>query len=277
MNPNMTIVTAFFDVGRGDVPPVVRGRQVPAYQKRTFDEYFYYFNMLAAMKNDMVIYTEPRFVDTINKLRSNHGNVKNTRVVVYENGLESFDFITKLLENTLNSEEYVSKIDNPHLIEYWNAKYNLVNFLKSHFVAQAYENGFINTNKAAWIDFGYVRTPNSLPPSLVWDYDFDVNKIHLFNLKDIEPERPVEDIIKTGDVYIMGCHIVAGSHMWSRLKDLVFDNVAGLLERNLTDDDQTMLLLSYLQESNIFELHSVDPSNWFIIFNKFNKLREANV
>ena len=277
MNTNMTIVTAFFDVGRGDVPPVVRGRKVPSYQKRTFDEYFYNFNMLASMKNDMIIYTEPRFVDTINQMRASYGNVENTKVIVYENALESFNFVTEELNKVLNSEEYVSKIDNPHLIEYWNAKYNLVNFLKSHFVTQAYENGFIKTSKAAWIDFGYCRSPNTLPQSLYWDYDFDVNKIHFFNLKDIEPERPVEDIIKTGDVYIMGCHIVAGSHMWSRLKDLVFDNVANLLKRNLTDDDQTMLLLSYLEEPNIFELHPVDPSNWFIIFNKFNNLRDVNV
>jgi len=225
----------------------------------------------------MIIYTEPKFVDIINQIRASHGNVENTKVIVYENGLDSFNFISDMVQKVLDSDEYVSKIDNPHLIEYWNAKYNLVNFLKSHFVSQAYENDFIKTSKAAWIDFGYCRHSSTLPPSLYWDYDFDVNKIHLFNLKDIEPQRDVVDIIKTGDVYIMGCHIVAGSHMWSKLKDLVFDNVAELLQRNLTDDDQTMLLLSYLKDPTIFELHPVDPINWFIIFNKFNNLRDANV
>lgn len=272
---NTTIVTAFFDVGRGEVPSVIRGRQVPAYQRRGFDEYFYYFNILAAMKNDMVIYTEPKFVDAVKKIRDQHGNTDNTKIIVFENGLDSFKQLIDSMEKVLNSDSYINMVDNPHLIEYWNAKYNLVNFLKSHFVSHAYDNDHIKTNKAAWIDFGYCRQPTTLPPSLKWDYDFDVNKIHLFTIKDVEPQRPVEDIIKTGDVYVMGCHIVAGSHMWARLRHLVFDNVSKLLERNLTDDDQTMLLLSYLQDPEIFEIHSVDPSNWFIIFNKFNKVRDV--
>jgi len=271
---NTTIVTAFFDVGRGDVPPVVRGREVPAYQRRTFDEYFYYFNMLAMIKNDMIIFTEPKFANAIAQIRDSHGNKEQTKIIVYENGLDGFKDLTDAMEVVLNSEDYINSVDNPHLIEYWNAKYNLVNFLKSHFVAHAYEKELIETPLTAWIDFGYVRNQQTLPPSLMWDYDFDVNKIHFFNLKDIEPERPVEDIIKTGDVYIMGCHIVAGSHMWSRLQELVFGNVDKLLRKNLTDDDQTMLLQSYLEDPNIFELHSVDPSNWFIIFNKFNNIKE---
>ena len=98
----------------------------------------------------------------------------------------------------------------------------------------------------------------------------------MFTLRDIEPERPVKDIIKTGDVYTMGCHIVAGSHMWKKLRDLVFENVEKLLDQNLCDDDQTMLLLSYLDEPESFELHPVDPSSWFIIFNQFNELRNVN-
>lgn len=273
---NSTIVTAFFDTGRGEVPSVIRGRQVPGYQRRTFDEYFYYFNFLASMKNDMIIFTEPRFADAINQIRASHGNLENTRVLVYDNGLDDFKELLDAMNIVLNSDEYVNMVDNPHLIEYWNAKYNLVNFLKSHFVTQAYEQGLIKTDIAAWIDFGYCRNYESLSPSLKWDYDFNKDKIHLFNLRELEPQRPVEDIIKTGDVYIMGCHIVAGSHMWSQLRDLVFDNVNELLDRNLTDDDQTMLLLSYLKNPNIFELHPVDPSNWFIMFNKFNKLRDVN-
>ena len=133
----------------------------------------------------------------------------------------------------------------------------------------------IKTPRAAWIDFGYCRNPQSLPPSYMWDYEFDNNKIHLFTLRDIEPERPVKDIIKTGDVYVMGCHIVAGSHMWSKLSELVFGNVRKLIDVNLADDDQTMLLLSYLEDPSIFELHPVDPSNWFIMFNQFNDLKNV--
>lgn len=268
---DITIVTAFFDVGRGRIPARVNGRPVPAYQRRSNETYFEYFNMLAAMKNDMVVFTQPEFLDAVLEIREKHGLADKTEVVVYADfDFEEYYGMLERMNAVMQSEEYISKIDNPELIEYWNAPYNLINYMKSHFCTHAIELGLVNTEKVAWIDFGYCRSMQTLSSNCEWDYDFDKDKIHLFNLKDINPDRPVENIIKTGDVYIMGCHIVAGTHMWPKLKELVFGNANKLLDQNLVDDDQTIMLLSYLEKPELFELHPVDPSNWFIIFNKFN-------
>lgn len=269
---NITIVTAFFDIGRGSLPAQVNGRPVPAWQQRSNGTYFQYFNNLAAMKNNMVVYTQPEFEDAVRETRRNHGLEDKTIVeVVDDSFFERYEDLLVRMNTVMTSEEFISKVDNPELIEYWNAPYNLINYMKSDFCSNAIEMGYVDTDKVAWIDFGYCRSPQTISPNREWDYDFDVNKIHLFNLKPIEPNRPVEDIIKTGDVYTMGCHIVAGKHMWGQFYDLVFGNVNKLLDQNLCDDDQTMMLLSYLEKPELFELHAVDPSNWFIIFNKFNK------
>ena len=268
---NMTIVTAFFDIGRGNLPSEMNGRPIPAYQQRSTETYFNYFNNLAAMRNPMIIFTQPEFAEAIEQTRRNHGMENHTHVVVYTD--EDFEVYTDLLirmNEVMQSEEYISKIKNPELIEYWNAPYDLINYMKSHFCAHAVAKGLVYTDLLAWIDFGYCRTPQTLSPNREWYYNFDKNKIHLFNIRDIEPERPVEDIIATGDVYTMGCHIVAGTYMWKEFRNLIFSNVEKLLDQNLVDDDQTIMLLSYLEKPELFELHPVDPSNWFIIFNKFN-------
>ena len=40
----------------------------------------------------------------------------------------------------MNSEEFISKIVNPELIEYWMADYVLVNIFKAEYVQDAIEN-----------------------------------------------------------------------------------------------------------------------------------------
>ena len=44
-----------------------------------------------------------------------------------------------------------------------------------------------------------------------------------------------------------------------------------LLKNNLIDDDQTVLLMSYLSRPELFELHKVSPSDWFVAFKEYNE------
>ena len=268
---DITIVTAFFDIGRGNLPKEKHGRVLPHYQHRSLDTYFDYFNLLAKIKNRMVIYTTQDMVDKIIKVRSNNGLIDKTKIVVLPTYLpDEFKFTKTLIEEIMNSPEYYGKIDNPQLIEYWHSDYVLVNIFKSLYVTDAIEKGFVETDLVAWIDFGYVRTPDSLPKSLEWSYPFDKEKIHFFNMRDIEPERTIDSIIYTGDVYIQGCHIVAGTKMWDTLKDLVMKNLNCLINYKLIDDDQTLLLMSYLTDPEKFELRYNSPHDWFRIFKDYN-------
>jgi hypothetical protein len=146
----------------------------------------------------------------------------------------------------------------------------LVNIFLFFYVANAIDSGLVKTDLTACIDFGYCRTDTTVLPCNKWSYDFNTDKIHLFNIRPIEPERPIDSIIYTGDVYIMGCHIVAGTKKWEYFRNLVFGCLSKLIEHNLIDDDQTLLLMAYLTNPAEFELHSVDPEDWFIIFKNYN-------
>ena len=169
-----------------------------------------------------------------------------------------------------NNTEYQAKI-NPSQIknpEYWNADYVLVNLLKSAFVNRAMP--FVDTELVAWLDFGYCRDENTLNGVELWEYPFDKEKIHFFNIKDWVEGTYIQDVIANNDVHITGPCIVADKKMWPTLEALVHHSINELLKNNLIDDDQTLLLMSYLQKPELFELHPVSNQDWFVAFRDYS-------
>lgn len=268
MANSITIVSAFFDIGRGSMPKEKNGRVIPDYQHRSNDKYFEYFKNLAKINNDMVIYTTEEFESKI--LEARKGSSKKTIVVVLDSYVVDGDYNPKnKIELIMNDLEYVSKVNNPQYIEYWNADYVLVNLFKSFYVSDAISRGHVNTELAAWIDFGYCRTGEEIQFENEWLYDFDPEKIHLFNMEEIDFNRNLSSIVYSGDVYIQGCHIVAGTKKWPRLKELMIKSFNRLLDSGLSDDDQTILLMSYMDSPEDFILRNNDKSDWFRIFKDY--------
>ncbi len=75
----ITIVTAFFDIGRGNIP---KDKGYPAYLTRTTDTYFEYFSNLATLENEMIIFTSPDLKERIENIRKG----KPTKVIALELG-----------------------------------------------------------------------------------------------------------------------------------------------------------------------------------------------
>ena len=265
MDPNITIVTAFFNLGRGEDPRLMQ------WQRRPVEHYLYFFDILASIKNDMVIYTQSDLVDVITTIRKNHGNGNTTKVIVY-NEFDKYKDILVDMERVMALDSFKADILDTQLVQYWSAPYNLVNYLKSKFVSLAIEGGHVKNDQAAWIDFGYCRKPDTIPPSKLWNCNLSKDKIHLFHIDDLDNKMPIEQQIKTNQVNVQGCHIVAGNNMWPVLHNMVMEEVRVLLQQDLIDQDQTILELCYYNHPELFELHWVDKSDWFIIFKKFNEL-----
>ena len=59
--------------------------------------------------------------------------------------------------------------------------------------------------------------------------------------------------------------------MWPVLMHLIHHNINELLKNNLIDDDQTFLLMSYLSKPELFEIHKVNKSDWFVAFKEYNE------
>ena len=93
----------------------------------------------------------------------------------------------------------------------------------------------------------------------------------MFTLRPNMPaSMDIKEVIIHNDVIITGCHIVAGKQRWHDLMFLVYQNLTKLIEHDLIDDDQGVLAMCYFSQPEIFQIHHIDPSDWFCIFRKFN-------
>lgn len=261
----ISIVTAFFDIGRGDWTP---DKGLPHYLHRTTETYLERFSHMAKLENDMVVFTSEDLADKIHKLRE--GRPTEIVVVDFKNVLPD---VRQKISEIQNSLEYKNKIEpsqakNP---EYWNVDYVLVNMLKSSFVRQSIQHNLVKNDLIAWLDFGYCRDESTLNGVSRWCYPFNKEKIHFFSIKEYDQQKTISDVIFSNDVHITGPCIVSSKHMWPQLEMLVNHSLNELLKNNLVDDDQTLLLMSYLSAPNLFKLHKVSQDDWFIVFKEYNE------
>lgn len=266
---DISIVTAFFDIGRSDWT-VDKG--LPHYLHRPTQTYLERFGLMAALDNEMVIYTSAEFVDQVREYRKGKEDKTTIVEVDYKN---SFNEIRLAIATVQTNEDYQKLINpierkNP---EYWSADYVLVNALKGYFVNLAIKDNLVSNDLVAWVDFGYCRNQDMIKGTK-WEYDFDPNKIHMFKLKDFDKENTIVSIISNNDVHVTGGAIIAGKALWPTFDKLIVHSITELLKNNLIDDDQTLLLMATLLKPEFFELYQLTHgSDWLqhnSVFNKYN-------
>jgi protein YibB len=257
----ITIVTAFYEIGRGGWTDF----------ERPTDHYFDSFKLLCRLKNPIILFTNEKFKPQIEAIQS---TIKNNLIVYYEDIFTTHQQALQSIEAVQKMPSYQKGIFNPSCPEYWSAPYILVNYLKSFFCLKVMERQKNIGRLLAWIDFGYCRSENALPESLIWDFDFP-NKINLFNILEVPAQPNIEYTIKNNIVYFQGCHIVAPPHQWKKFNELMQASFNQLINTNLIDDDQTLMLMAYLSSPTDFEIHKEEVNNkelyWYFIFKKYNK------
>jgi protein YibB len=267
--PNISIVTAFYDIGRGDW---TSEKGYPHYLQRSVDTYLERFSHLCKLKNDIVVFTEKGLIDRVHDIIKER-DYKTTIVTL--DPRDVFSEVRENIERIQKSDSFQSKI-SPHQIknpEYWNKDYVLITNLKACFVQFAVENNIVDHDMVAWIDFGYCRSSLNIPESEDWCYNFDESKIHLFSYKPYDG-KPMDKIISENDVYILGAKVVAHKGMWPIMSKLMSDCNKELADRNFVDDDQGLLLMASVKYPYLFELHPIPDHqkgyDCFVLFNEFN-------
>lgn len=269
---NITIVTAFFDIGRGNW---TEDQGHPSYLKRTPDTYLDYFSNLAHFDNPMVVFTSHEYKAVIQKIRKN----KTTKVIVVDLK-RKFKKIKDKIERIQNSKEFKNKVNSKQLKnpEYWSSDYVLVTNLKSYFVNIAIKELDINTNLIAWVDFGYCRSIDTLSGMDKLDFHLDNNKIHFFTIdKNVNfTEEKVQYAILNNIPYIIGGFILASKDNWLLLYNLVLSCQNTLLKKNIVDDDQGIYLMCILKNRELFQLNYLGKNKWFDVFKKYDKTSKNN-
>jgi protein YibB len=271
----ISIVTAFYDIGRGDwsTSTEKNGGPLPHYLQRSVDKYIDHFTRMCEIDTEIIVYTSPDIAPRLAAISS------NVKVVEYD----YFNIHKELrdkIEAIQTSPEFVKKI-NPYQVrnpEYWSKDYVGVTSLKAFYVSDAFERGLITNEFAAWVDFGYCRDDEHIPTNKTWEYDFTPGLMHYFNYRDPESrqaKQQVSQAVQNNVVFIIGGVFVAQKEQWQVLSVDMKEALDYLMSIGLVDDDQGLLLMAYFKNPDMYELHKM-PLDAPIedvrsILRKFNK------
>lgn len=254
----LTIVTAFFDIGRANWKGF----------ERNSNKYVEYFKFWARIKNKLVVYTDEATAQQVWKIREEYG-LKNQTQVIIVNEIDRLDpEVASQLNQVVANETLLKFRERPENPESYSAKYNYVTYLKPYFIADAVKKQRID-GMIAWVDFGYNHNGEAYPDTkefdFLWEYDFSEH-IHIFTTQDID-DMPIFDIIHKMRVYISGGIIVAPALLWTELATLFRQSILHLTHCGLADADQTLLVMAYREKPSLFSVHAV--MDWFMVFKEF--------
>lgn len=251
---NTILVTAFFDIGR-------EKSEVPG-MDRNNERYFEYFKFWARMHNQLIIYTQPDFVDEVRKIRASFGLEAQTIIIPIDDITKIEPEIYSRMQDVENKNEYsnlrmyVKAMSN-------SAKYNYVMFMKYWFMKDASKRVNINDGQIAWMDFGFNHGGECFIAPLDFDFEWKPHLesgIHVFALNNPNDRNAIGMLLLQSDC-LMGCPVICSSDFCETLWNHVKEAVEALLMLDAIDDDQQLLLMAYKKYPKDFHIHY---SNWFL-------------
>lgn len=246
----LTIVSAFFDIGRGGFKTHTRSNAV----------YLEAFAFWARMQNTLIVYTDEMTADAVMDIRSKYGLASRTHVVIIDN---IYDLDRDIYERMTAVAESQSFIDFRLVRGAMSSRadYAYLMLLKTWFIADAVDRGF-GLDHLAWLDFGFNRSgalySHSEDFDYLWAFDF-TDHVHLFHL-DRQEVRPVFEMVRLSADYAMGAPLIVPKGLARRLWEINRECMVTLTQVGLIDDDQLVQFMSARIYPELFELHA---SDWF--------------
>lgn len=251
MNKEITLVTAFFNIGRENF------KAIP----RSDSKYFKNFEAWARLKNHLIVYTQPQMASIIMGIRKKFNLSQRTTIIEID---DIYQIEPKILERMRNISNDKYFLDFRYLPNATSniPEYSYLMLLKTFFVKDAVEKG-LTGKQVAWIDFGFNHGDdlyiNPKEFSFEWQYEFE-NKIHYFYYKKYD-DRPIFEIVRRLSDCIMGCLIIVPAEFANDLWKLNREAMNTLNDVGLIDDDQLIHLMSYRKKPELFNLIE---SEWFL-------------
>ena len=228
-----TIVTALYDIGRD------KWTNTPINQ----ETYINRFKYLCKLENPVIIYTEFKYADIMNKIKL---IMKRDLEIVYEN---------------LYDNRYV--IDT---IEDEHPEYIYLKNKKSDYVRRAISKYALDGH-VAWVDCGLVRSRDELPENNIWEGDFR-------DCVNVWTQRQNDDFMdrhNMGDTFnfismkqkgIDDSIVVAPAYMWYWLEEQNEINRKWCRDRDIITTEDVILTMTYkyMFNKNDFILRYGKPS-----------------
>lgn len=266
VSSSITIVTAFFDIGREN------WNTENGYKNnytRTTDTYLDYFKNLAKLNNQIIVFTSPDLYERIKKIRKG----KPTTIILIDFN-KKFKFLIKRIREIQSSESYKEMIplDEQKKPEYISPEYVLLTNLKPYFVTKAIKMKLVSSDLVAWIDFGYCRNDRTVGRINEWNYLFDKSKLNCFTINKLlqqsDASEALDQMLK-GKVLIIGGALVGGVSSWLTFYDLICRLYKKALNDKFVDDDQYFITMCYYNAPQLVKPNYLGKSKWFDLFKRY--------
>ena len=122
----------------------------------------------------------------------------------------------------------------------------------------------------SWIDFGIMNEnieniPNDIDISLL------NNKITYHCIKEPPNNRLTEiEMFNSNEVYFLGSAFIVFTNLVEKFEELWENKIIEWQEKNITDDDQNLILQLYYDYKDLF--NKIENTEWFGIFKKLKKI-----
>lgn len=254
---DITIITAFFDIKRGNLAGFNRGN----------DKYLEYFKFWARIENKLIVYTDKYMAEKVSEFRSSLGLSDRTEVII----IDDFTMIEPDIYERMNviekNTDFINFRANPNALEN-KADYNLIMFLKYWCINDAVSRKAVSTELIAWMDFGFnhggKKFINSDQFEFEWRTELDPESIHLFKSGNSPGAKPsaVFKEIQYLSQNIQGGTVILGTKRAEYFYSLIKKAMYSMLYLGLMDDDQTLLRIAYEIDPKAVIVHK---SEWWFM------------
>jgi hypothetical protein len=257
---------------------IFRGNWNSSYQ-RSNDEYFRHFSLLVEnLEYPLIVYAEN---DTIQMLLGRFQTVISTKKIEFRDigSVESaFDRFAGRHQDIIDSDSYQALIpahrkDKP---EHLYGNYTSIMSSKIDYVVAARQE-FLTCSYYAFIDFGYVRRPESAPRNLDFTKLFP-NKIVVPVMKVPEVEHVLSrhELLATDEVFVQGSTFIVPNRLVSVYQKLWHTELDNYHSDGIIDDDQSIVYRITVSHPKYFTF--VFSHYWFSLYSSYlNSVRALQV
>lgn len=257
MNDGIIFVTAFKDINRGNWDNF----------RRSNSEYLNnFFNLSNNIEYLLIVYLEPSMIE---KIKCDiKFNIKFNNNIIFKNLDEVDSFYNKYIEldnKIIDSAEYKSKIpthrkNNPEHCQYG---YNLINHSKICFIKDTKKH-YPNYKFYSWIDFGtHNECVENIPKNL--NLNLISEKITYSCINKIPKEKIDPNIMLQSDkIFFTGGSFIVYYKYINILYDLWDNKLIEFYNKNITDDDQNIVLQIYFDRPDLFDTKY--SKNWYSLY-----------
>ncbi|XP_076449635.1 protein HtrL-like [Babylonia areolata] len=257
-----TVVTAMLDIGRGRW----------ARQKRPYNTYLLYMQRVLRLDVNLVVFVDSKALPFVLWMR--RGREARTHVVRTDLRQLPYYSYRDHIQSIMDSQEYQqdNELVRKGLCESQIPEYDIVQWSKLHFLNESITLNPFHNDYFAWIDGGYGHGEDVHPADGIWrpaNLLEHGDRVTFMEREPVERYRAVAGRLHKMSINILaGLFFAGGKRALQRLYELQRELIADWMRRGVVDDDQTVYMLLYFRNPELFRLV---PGDWNDVFRLFHR------